>query len=435
MTNAEHQSPRAPLHARLRGILTAMEEKPRLRRAVLMSCIVAALVRCTFQLVVAPPVHTAEDYNIARHLLAGEGFSYGEHGPTTIKGPFYPALLALFLALFGDPQGLQAVALFQHLLYAALPWLLFRIGSELGISRIGALAGLLFALHPSYVYNATVAENTAVLVFCGALWGLLLLRSRTAARPALKVLLMGALLGGFVLEKPVAVPVLIASLAALPRGRRHLLGFILIVAALVLLPWSIRGALLFGDPTPTRTYSAHLTFLHSWTPEFAVHPRYALSQEFAHRLDSLYRLPESAALPEMRRMALDIIRQHWKLWLERTLVHALVYWWVPPRYWGNFSVEFVAVRLLPVVLLNALTVLGFVRLWRLRRDFASLLLLALLCFTAGYALNHVVNIRYKLEVEWLQLYAAAAALEALLLRLHRAAYGASSGATAGSSSG
>jgi hypothetical protein len=137
----------------------------------------------------------------------------------------------------------------------------------------------------------------------------------------------------------------------------------------------------------------------------------------------------------MRRMALDIIRQHWKLWLERTLVHALVYWWVPPRYWGNFSVEFVAVRLLPVVLLNALTVLGFVRLWRLHRDFASLLLLALLCFTAGYALNHVVNIRYKLEVEWLQLYAAAAALEALLLRLHRAAYGASSGATAGSSSG
>ncbi len=424
-----------PLRGRLWSLLTAMDEEHRLRRTVLITCIAAALLRCLLQLLFALPVRTAEDYNIARHLLAGQGFSYGEHGPTTIKGPIYPALLALFLGLFGDPQGLQVVALFQHLLYAALPWLLFRIGSELGMARLGALAGILFALHPSYVYNATVAENTAITVFCGALWGVLLLRSRTAPRPTAKALLMGILLGGFVLEKPVAVPALLASLIALPRGRRHLLGLIFATAMLVLLPWSIRSIRVFGDPTPTRTYSAYVTFLRSWTHEFAVHPRYALSQEFAHRLDSLYRLPESVALPEMRQMALDIIRQHWGLWLERTVVHALVYWWVPPRYWGNLSVEFLGVRLFPVVLLNALTVVGFVRLWRLRRDFASLLLLTLLCFTAGYALNHVLNIRFKLEVEWLQLYAAAAALEGLLLRLHRAAYGASSDATAGSSSG
>jgi len=425
----------APFLGRLQSLLTATDEEHRLRRAVLIACIMAALLRCAFQLVFTPPVRTAEDYNIARHLLAGQGFSYGEHGPTTIKGPFYPALLALFLALFGDPQGLQAVALLQHLLYAALPWLLFRIGSELGIARLGALAGMLFAGHPSYVYNATVAENTTVTVFCGALWGLLLLRNRTASHPTAKALIMGILLGGFVLEKPVAVPALLASLIALPRGRRHLLGLIFVMTMLVLLPWSIRGMMLFGTPTPTRTYSAYVTFLRSWTPEFAVHPRYALSQEFTQRLDSLYRLPESAALPEMRRMALDIIWQHWGLWLERTLVQALVYWWVPPRYWGDFSLEFVLVRLLPVVLLDVLTVLGFLRLRRLHPGFARFLVLALLCFTLGYALNHVLNIRFKLEVEWLQLYAAAAALEGLLLRLHRAAYGASSGVIAGSSSG
>ncbi len=89
----------------------------------------------------------------------------------------------------------------------------------------------------------------------------------------------------------------------------------------------------------------------------------------------------------------------------------MLYWLIPPRYFKQTSIQFLLVRLLPVAVLNVLFVLGMIRLWKSHREVAVALLLTLSYFTAVYALTHVANIRFKLDIEWLELFVCAAALQ------------------------
>ncbi|RMG07780.1 MAG: hypothetical protein D6735_02420 [Acidobacteria bacterium] len=73
--------------------------------------------------------------------------------------------------------------------------------------------------------------------------------------------------------------------------------------------------------------------------------------------------------------------------------------------------KFLIVRALPVIFLNILFVWGSIRLWKLHRGLALAILLTLLYFTITYALTHIANTRFKLDIEWLELFACAAALQ------------------------
>ncbi|MCX8050381.1 MAG: hypothetical protein N3B17_00605, partial [Chlorobi bacterium] len=130
-------------------------------RHILWLCIASAAARLVFVVAFRPAIPAAEDFAIAQHLAAGDGFSIYDRGPTSIKGPLYPAFLALWLWLFGDRGGLVAAAVVQHLAMAAMPWILYQLGTAIGRKRLGSGAAILFALHPSYFYHPTVAENTA----------------------------------------------------------------------------------------------------------------------------------------------------------------------------------------------------------------------------------------------------------------------------------
>jgi hypothetical protein len=66
---------------------------------------------------------------------------------------------------------------------------------------------------------------------------------------------------------------------------------------------------------------------------------------------------------------------------------------------------------LPVVVLNVLFVWGTMKVWRTRRNIALSILLVLLYFTAVYALTHIANIRFKLDIEWLELFVCAAVFQ------------------------
>ncbi len=189
-----------------------------------------------------------------------------------------------------------------------------------------------------------------------------------------------------------------------------------LAAALLVLPWAVRGAVLFGEPTLTKSYSSTLTFIHSWLPSMAVHPRYAVPDSVERALDSLTKLPERHALPALRSLATDILATKWSLLPERTIVHAIIFWTLPPRYWHNWSPAFVAVRIVPVVLLTVLWVWGMAILWRQDRKLLLGVFGIVAWTTLVYSLYHVLNIRYKLEVEWLELFVCAAALVPKQLR-------------------
>lgn len=369
------------------------------------------LLRLIFHLLLQPDIHGAEDLDIARHLARGEGFSIYDRGPTTAKGPFYPALLALFIRLGAPPENLWPVALLQHLMLAWMPLLLYRLGNAMGLAGIGSIAGWLFALHPSFLYYPTVLENTSIFIFLTAIWALGLYRLRERLNPAWMGFI-GVWWGLMWIEKPVAFLPMTAAALLLLSWRRWIR--LLPIAFIPVGLWALRGYLTFGYPTWTKTFAGQHTFAMSWHPDMAIAGRYTVSTDLAHQMDSLFLLPEDISGPIFARMGREIFHQQGLLRVaERTLLQALIFWWIPPRYWGDNSVRIWFARKLPVLLINALFLLGLLYGWKRYRRLTAFILLSSLYVTLFYAANHVLNIRYRLDVEWLQLYVCAMGIEGL----------------------
>lgn len=368
-----------------------------------------------YHLFIAPPPNTAEDYDIAQHLVRGEGFSIYDKGPTSTKGPFYPTILAIFLWLFGDPQGLLPVVLLQQALCSLHIALLYYMGKVLYNEDILAKgAAILFALHPSYVYSAGVIENTLWVTAVSLGWSILLFRRSLYNWK--EIFLLGLIAGALFVEKPgVGSLMMLIGLYRMRRAFRwaswYFLGW-LIVPFL----WGVRGWLVLDEISLTKNHALFIGLCQSWTTEFSVSPRYTISLAYDRMVDSLFRIPEKESLPHLRRLAIQTILERPGLYFERTIVHMLLYWTIPPRYHGNYSLKFILVRMLPVAVLLVLMFWGAYRMWEHYRDIVTnigLILLyytlfyLLLYYTLFYSAVHVLNIGYKLEIEWLQLYLCA----------------------------
>lgn len=364
-------------------------------------------LRWGFHLVSQPPIHGVEDLDIARHLVAGEGFSIYDRGPTTAKGPLYPFFLALFLELGFSPENLWPVVFIQHFLLSWMPLLMYRLAERMGYPMMGKGAGLFFALHPSFFYYPTVLENTSLFIFLTALWGILLYDWRRKGGIG-EMLFLGVWLGLSWIEKPVAVlPMGVAIIFV--AGWRPLMR-LAVVAVLPILGWAWRGYWTFGYFTWTKTYAGQHTFAMSWHPRFATSREYSVSDTLAAKMDSLFLLPEKVGGPAFVQIGRDIVRQQGLMKvLKRTIWQAGIFWWIPPRYWKDRSFRFWIVRKLPVIVINAFFLLGLYHGIKkpAYRSLTLYIFFTSILFTFFYAINHTLNIRYRLDVEWLQLYVCA----------------------------
>lgn len=386
----------------------------RLSAPVLTLCCVASLaLRVLFLLVVQPDFHAVEDYNIALHLARGDGFAYGgferDFYPTALKAPVYPLFLAAFIVAFGD-SAKWVVALVQHSLFAFAPLLFAAIGARCRAARIGKLAGLLFLLHPSYFYYPTVLESTSLFVPLALLW-LWALGSLAERFPRRReAFAFGSFSGALALVQPVATLPIAATIGFLFRNRLRPLAFIALGALAPIAVWTTRNAIVFGTFIPTKS-PFYMNLYVGLLPEYSGAERFQfLERDHVRRMDSLRRaLGDVEMEPHFKDIFWNAIRQKPSLYALKTLWQAALYWFVPPRYFENFSLGFVVVRLLPVLTLNALFVWGTLKLWKSRRALAMSVLLVLLYFTAIYALSHAANVRFKLDIEWLELFACAAA--------------------------
>ncbi|MCX8111712.1 MAG: glycosyltransferase family 39 protein [Bacteroidia bacterium] len=369
-------------------------------------------IRVALQFIARLPINGFEDLDIALHLVRGEGFSIGERGPTTAKGPIYPFFLALFLWLGGDPSYLWQPVIVQHLLLSWMPFIMYRLGSHIASPTIGKLAGLLFALHPSFLYYPTVLENTVLFIFFTALWGIGVYRLREKLSWGW-LAFVGVWWGLMWIEKPMAfLPMAIGLIWVLPQ---RLLWRTVLVGFLPIFAWALRGYSTFGYFTWTKTYAGQHTFAVSWCFGIAVSPDYVVSDSLACAMDSLLRLPESVSGPAFEKLSREILTQQGlpKL-VRRTLLQAAIFWWIVPRYWNDQSLKFWVVRKLPVILINTLFLIGTLYGLRFYPRLTLYVLMSSLVFTLFYALNQVANTRYRLDVEWLQLYVCAIAIEGVL---------------------
>jgi hypothetical protein len=207
-----------------------------------------------------------EHARIAENLLAGRGFSIeflGQEGPTSQQAPFYPLLLAGVYACFGvgTPQSLLCVELIQCVAGTALVLAVVWLGWSLVPDRrlVGWLAGLGAAVVPTHLYMVTHLQV--------ALWAALLLTLLLAVVVSPRwqgrwagALLAGLLAGLVLLVEPIlalTLPICATAfwLAEPHKGVRLLqpaaVGRVIAmagVAALVIMPWTVRNWLVHGQP-------------------------------------------------------------------------------------------------------------------------------------------------------------------------------------------
>jgi hypothetical protein len=243
------------------------------------------------------------------------------------------------------------------------------------------------------------------------LWCVCLVRCASGTASWIQFGGFGFFTGGLLLLQPLALMPISAASFAVFRYRLKPLVLIGLCALLPMSVWITRNFLAFEKFIPTKSMLYGSMYM-GWLPEFAPDKKFDVIDEKTKRqIDSLRKVLNDVELEAPHKAAvLETIQTYPMLYLEKTLRQAALFWWIPPRYAGDLSLGFIAVRLLPVILLNALCAVGIFRLWKIHSTFAVSIALALAYFTAVYALTQISNIRFKLDIEWLELYACAAAI-------------------------
>jgi hypothetical protein len=209
------------------------------------------------------PRSTYEHGEIAANLLAGRGFSMhflGSDGPTSQQAPVYPTLVAVAFAIGGveSPNALLILELCQSLLGGLLVLGVLELCRRIAPAkpRVGWIAGLIAALHPTLIYAAThiqvalLATTLLVWVFAWAY------KTGTTGRFRHAVI-TGALLGLLSLTDPILSLAAVGAFGAFwigqtrrPRSRMiafSLAAILMLATTAVVSPWLIRNALIHKE--------------------------------------------------------------------------------------------------------------------------------------------------------------------------------------------
>lgn len=229
----------------------AFEAKPGLkwpgkRLLILIFCL-SLIIRIVYVLVcrINPDQidYDAVDYEIlARNVLAGNGFGYGEGKLSSFRPPLWPYTLAGIYAVFGRSH--TAAKLCLALIGSALPILIILITRDMLPRRESLACGIVVAAYPPLVVMA--GDLMTETMFSVLIAAVMLIAVRWKARPHLKLAIaLGAAAGFAALTRGnalVFIPLLLLWMVA-TRGARGLAHAVIVAAAAaaVLSPWTIRN--------------------------------------------------------------------------------------------------------------------------------------------------------------------------------------------------
>jgi 4-amino-4-deoxy-L-arabinose transferase-like glycosyltransferase len=228
---------------------------------------------------------------IARHLVAGDGFSMGL-GPTTRRAPLYPLVGAALLKLFGGgPADASDAVFFRPLLVGncvilglscLAAWLLAR---RLYGERTALVAAVICPLIPQSLRYVSMTEVETLM----GLWTILLAYASyaMASRPTLKTgVAFGVVAGLATLTKPTVqlYPIVFLAAACWHWKRTGALRREAIVSSVValacfaalLLPWSLRNMAVTGGQFKGISSNAPGEFLRGYVN---AQPKYFLLQQ------------------------------------------------------------------------------------------------------------------------------------------------------------
>jgi len=375
----------------------------------------ALLLRLIFAVLTRHTIHSAEDFLIAQNLVSGLGYTFDINvGATALKAPIYPLFLAGIITVFEQHAPLVA-AIIQHCLLGIVPLLLARFARECKAEKLGLLTGFLFLIHPTYFYYPNVLEVTNLFVPLSLGWGILSVLMWRSSSVKYGVM-WGITSGIMILTQPLSLPFVGVLCCAFAYKRTYKILFVSLVAcALVFAPWVTRNYIVFHKLIPTKS-AFWMNFYVGWLPQNHGRSEFAcLPDSTRHRIDSLVQIKNDVELePEYKSAFLTTVAHNPSLFAQKIIWQAGVFWWIPNRYSSDTSLGFLIVRKLPVIVLNFAWCLSVVFIYKHHKRLALLSIMALLYFTCIYALTQTANIRFKLDIEWIELFAVAAFIHYLL---------------------
>ncbi len=245
-----------------------------------------------------------EYIRLADHLIGDNFFSLDGQYPEILRTPAYPILLALTKILFGS---YKVVILFQIILTLWSGFLIYKIGKKLYDSRVGAIAGGIFLLNPSTIFNSLVYLTDAPFTFLIVLIAYMLFFKDTS-NVEVSGLANGALIAGLTLAvatltRPIALylPVLVVAgylVLFRARGLRSnikVLIFFVIGFAVIVFPWMLRNKIETGNFTVSSISLYNLTYFN--TPDFLAKKFGADSIELSSYNEKLHASPLHEARP------------------------------------------------------------------------------------------------------------------------------------------
>jgi hypothetical protein len=208
-------------------------------------------------------IHAWEQGNVARALLAGQGFGspFASIQPSAIMPPVYPLIVAIFFHLFGvhTARSIFAIHAFDCLINSLACIPVFLLARRSFGPRVALWAGWAWVVSPYGIYFAAAwAWSTHLLLLC--LCWLFYLAQQLELSPRLGLWARFGLLAGFAALTEPSVLVVVTFLLGFAAwrlaraGKRWLLPGLVasFVIAASISPWLVRDAVVFHRFIPMR---------------------------------------------------------------------------------------------------------------------------------------------------------------------------------------
>ncbi|MDD5677964.1 MAG: glycosyltransferase family 39 protein [Kiritimatiellae bacterium] len=357
----------------------------------------------------------------------GGTIPFSELHPTSLHSPGYPYVLyAVWKVLGRNPTAFLVISLLQALLISSLVFPLRWLTARWFGDRAAAWAMWIAALMPLYAYYATRLLPVAVFISLHPwLWmAWLRLRDKNTITRAAGV---GAVTGLASLFQPLLLAIfgllgagwLVGALRRKDLRQAGLLIGCAMLAVAVLAPWTVRNFRIHGELVLVRCGSGPF-----WIGN---NPHATGAAVIAGGAEDIYLAYPPACITQgtelteiqyhraLRKEALDYIFREPGAFMNRTLRKISWFWtWVPDKYLVNRPGETAGVqfRWLSIGSWLALLVLATLARWRRRWPAEYLIMLGLyvVVYSVTYGLLHVGQARFRGEIEFILIPAAAAGI-------------------------
>lgn len=362
--------------------------------------------------IVLSPLNDSTDYVFLSEMILEGRYSSPGCDPTAFRPPLYPLFLAVIQFISGK-QDLFIITLVQAVLGGVCAILVYVISLKVTKRMIPAvLAGIVYALYPAYIYQASLILSEVFGRFM-ILVTILLLWQATEKPRAVKIYASGIIFALTIMVKPVFLatfPFVALWFGWKMKGDRKekisatLLGFVLPVIIICGL-WTFRNFMASGRIVPVST-NYPITFAQGVT-------RFSYYTNKWYDEDRLMPAPDNYLnLTQMRfyngienevavgrsfaSRALSYIAENPGFFLVLTIRKTLHYWspFIRNAFWKQ-AAAFLSMA--PVLIFGWIGVIYSIKKKKEIRDFAILALIIALTTMIPYILSQP-DVRYRLGI-------------------------------------